>query len=325
MTGLKLDPDYAEALEKTLSLLGDKPAVTPKVGDVEARRTATNRSWPILVSQLPPTLDVEKTHVGNVKSYDGYEVPLYRFAKKGESQSGSAPAIVYTHGGGYIGLSVELFSPVLAEYVSMSGVQIFAMDYRLSPEHSFPAPLEDCYAGLQYVHENATQFGIDPERIAIMGESAGGGLCAGAAILARNRGLKLAKQLVINGSLDDRNIKPKSFPELQRFATCSIEDNITCWDAYLGPGHEFKNYIAPPAAPARLENMSELAPLYLDVGALDIYRDEGIQYAMKVAKAGVEVELHVYPGVPHSFEILCPRTKMAKLAMQNRVRAMGSF
>ncbi|KAK5122889.1 hypothetical protein LTR85_003454 [Meristemomyces frigidus] len=325
MSALKLDAEYAEALEKTLSLLGDKPAIKPRIGDVEARRTATNRTWPILLSQLPPTSDVERTHIGSVESKDGFEVPLYRFAKKGGSQSDAAPAIVYIHGGGYFCLSVEVYSPLLSTYVSQSGVQIFAMDYRLSPEHRFPAPLEDCYAGLKYVHENAAQLGVDPERIGIMGDSAGGGLCAGTAILARNRGLKLAKQLVINGNLDDRNINPRSLSELAQFATWSFEDNITAWDAYLEPGHEFKNYIAAPAAPARLENTNELAPLYLDVGGLDILTDEGIAYAMKVGKAGVEVELHVYPGVPHSFEVFCPQTKIAKAAIQNRVRAMTSF
>lgn len=322
MTGLKLDPEYAKALEKTLSLLGDKPAVKPAPGDVDARRTATNRQWPILLSQLPPTPDVKMTHVGDVRSYDGFEVPLYRFARTGDNRKAPGPAVVYTHGGGYFCLCVELYSPLLSTYVSRTGVDIFAMDYRLPPEHCFPAPLEDCYAGLRYVHDNSAQFGVDPERIAVMGDSAGGGLCAGTAILARNRGLKLAKQLVINGNLDDRNVGPKSLPALARFTTWSIEDNITGWDAYLGPGHEFKNYIAPPAAPARLENMTELAPLYLDVGALDILRDEGIQYAMKVAKASVDVELHVYPGVPHSFEAFCPQTNIAKMAMQNRERAI---
>lgn len=325
MASLKLDPEYAQALEKTLSLLGDKPMVKPRVGDVATRRTSINQLWPTLLSQLPPTPCVEQTYIGDVKSYDGHEVPLYKFAKEDDSSASPAPAVVYIHGGGYFCLSVDMYSPLLSTYVSMSGVQLFAIDYRLAPENHFPAPLEDCYHGLQYVHDNAAKLGVDPERIAIMGDSAGGGLCAGTAILARNRGLTLAKQLVINGALDDRIVNMKSMPELADFVTWSIEDNITGWDAYLEAGHEFKNYIAPPAAPARLENVKGLAPLYLDVPALDILRNEGIEYAARLAKAGVEVELHVYPGVPHSFEAFCPQTGLARLAMQNRVRAMLSI
>ena len=93
----------------------------------------------------------------------------------------------------------------------------------------------------------------------------------------------------------------------------------------MEPGHEFKAYIAPPASPARLENMQGLAPLYLDVPALDILRDEGVEYASKCAKQGVEMELHVYPGVPHSFEAFAPETTLAKIALRNRVRAMTSL
>ncbi|KAK5128099.1 hypothetical protein LTR08_004204 [Meristemomyces frigidus] len=325
MAPLRLDPEYAQHLANVMSLFGTQTPPRAKVGDVATRRTASDDLWPILMAQLPPTPDVEKTHLGHAKSFDGHEVPIYRFAKKGASQDTAAPAIVYSHGGGFIALSVELYSPLISTYVAMSGVQIFAMDYRLAPEVRFPAPLEDCYAALQYVHDNAVLFGVDVARIAVMGDSAGGGLCAGTAILARNRGLPLAKQLVVHGNLDDRNIKTSAWPELAQFATWSSEDNITGWDAYIEAGHEFKNYIAAPAAPARLENMSDLAPLYLDVPALDILRDEGIEYARKAARAGVEVELHVYPGVPHSFEVLCPRTKIAKAAMENRVRAMISF
>ena len=113
-------------------------------------------------------------------------------------------------------------------------------------------------------------------------------------------------------------------PELAEFATWGIEDNITGWDAYLGSGHEFRTNIPAVAAPARLENMHGLAPLYLDVPALDILRDEGITYAAKVAEAGVAVELHVYPGVPHGFELFAPEIEMAKMVMRNRVRAILS-
>jgi len=326
MPQLTLNPEYAEALEKITKLLGGEEQPKTRVGDIETRRTSTNRLWPTLLAQLPGTPDVERTHVADIPSYDGYEVPLFRFAKKHIStRDESAPAIVYIHGGGFFSLSVDAYSPLLSTYVSLSGVTMYAMDYRLSPEHRFPKPLEDSYACLKYVHDNASQLGVDAACIAIMGDSAGGGLCAGAAILARNRDLLLAKQIIINGVLDDRTVNPRTMPEIEPFTTWTLEDNITAWDAYLEPGHEFKAYIAAPAAPARLGNASGLAPLYLDVPALDVLRDEGVAYAGRLLKAGVEAELHVYPGVPHSFEAFAPNIKLAKMAFENRVRAMTSF
>lgn len=325
MSSSLLNPEYVDAIEQAFGLRGDEQLPKPKVGDVESRRATINRSWPTLLAQLPAKPDVVKTHIADVASYDGYKVPLYRFFKKHDRPEAPGPAVVYIHGGGFICLSIEQYSPLISTYVSLSGVSIYAMDYRLAPEHRFPAPLEDCWACLKHVHDNAAQLGVDPNRIAIMGDSAGGGLCAGVAILARNRDFKLAKQLVINGNLDDRNTKPNSSPELAKYATWTIEDNITGWDAYLESGHEFKKFIAPPASPARLENFTGLAPLYLDVPALDILRDEGIDYAARLAKAGVEVELHVYPGLPHSFEAFAPNIRLAKMAFGNRVRAMTSF
>lgn len=221
-------------------------------------------------------------------------------------------------------LSVDMYKPLLQYYVSMSGVPIYAMEYRLSPEHPFPSPVEDCFAGLKFVHNNAAGLDVDPFRIMLMGHSAGGGLCAGTSVLARDRGVYVAKQLVIHGNLDDRTVDSNSMPELAEFASWTIEDNITGWNAYLGEGHESKNNIPPSAAPARLEDMTGLAPLYLDVPALDILRDEGIKYARRVAEAGIPVELHVYPGAPHAFELFTPEISMTKLVMQNRIRAMKS-
>jgi len=229
MPDLSLNPEYAQTLEQALKLLDDQPKQKPRVGDVESRRTTIEASWPRLLSQLSPTSSVEKTHVANVSSYDAHEVALYRFSKKDTPSNEAGSAIVYIHGGAYLCLSVELYAPLLSTYVASSGVTIYAMDYRLSPEHPFPAPLEDCYTSLKYVHDNATQLGVDPARIAVMGDSAGGGLCAGVAILARNRDLPLAKQIIISGILDDRTVNTKSMPELASFATWTIEDNITAW------------------------------------------------------------------------------------------------
>lgn len=323
MPQLKYNPEYATAMQAFLSKV-EMPAELPKVGDILSRRQNIDKLMCDILSLLPPISDVEQDLIANVKSYDGFEVPLYRFTKIGAAVSGSEPAIVYTHGGGYFCLSVEIYRPLLQTYVSTTGVTLYAMDYRLPPEHPFPAPVEDCFTGLTYIFDNAAQLGVDPTRIILMGDSAGGGLCAGTAVLARDRGLDVAKQIVIHGNLDDRNVVPGSMPDLKAVATWGMEDNITGWDAYLGSGHESRNDVPAAAAASRLEDLTGIAPLYLDVPALDILRDEGIQYAGRVANAGIPVELHVYPGVPHRFELFAPETAMAKMVMQNRVRAILS-
>lgn len=323
MAELAYDQEYASALQSFLSKV-EMPAAAPKVGDIVTRRHNINKLMGDILAQLPPVSDVEEKLIANVKSYDQHEIPLYAFTKVGAAVTGSEPAIVYTHGGGYFCLSVEIYKPLLQTYVSTTGVTFYAMDYRLPPEHPYPAPVEDCFAGLKFVFDNAAELGISPTRLILIGDSAGGGLCAGTAILARDRGIALAKQIVIHGNLDDHNVVPDSMPELKPLATWGIEDNITGWDAYLGPGHESRSDVPPSAAAARLKDCTGLAPLYLDVPALDILRDEGIQYAGRVANAGVPVELHVYPGVPHGFELFAPETQMAELVMQNRIRAILS-
>lgn len=322
MSGLSYEKEFGKAVEAVLSKVQIPPK--PEVGDVKTRRENTNKLMSELMAKLPSASDVDKALVGHAKSHDGHDVAIYRFKKETPSIVSPGPAIVYCHGGGYFCLSVDIYQPLLKYYVSQSGVPIYAMEYRLPPEHPFPSPVEDCYAGLKFVQNNAAGLDIDPFRIILMGDSAGGGLCAGTAILARDRGLPVAKQIVIHGNLDDRTVDPKAFPELAEFASWGVEDNITGWNAYLGEGHESKDETPPAAAPSRITDLTGLAPLYLDVPALDILRDEGIKYASRVAETGIPVELHVYPGVPHGFELFTPNIAMAKMVMQNRIRAIKS-
>jgi acetyl esterase/lipase len=154
-----------------------------------------------ILAQLAPVSDVEEKLVANVKSYDQHEVPHYAFTKVRAAVTGFGPAIVYTHGGGYFCLSVEIYRPLLQTYISMTGVTLYAMDYRLPPEHPYPAPVEDCFAGLKFLFDNAAELGISPARLILLGDSAGGGFCAGTAILGRDRGIALAKQFVVHGKI----------------------------------------------------------------------------------------------------------------------------
>jgi acetyl esterase/lipase len=200
-------------------------------------------------------------------------------------------------------------------------VPLLAVDYRLAPEHPHPGPVEDCYAGLAWLAEHAGELGVDPGRIALLGESAGGGLAAAAALLARDRGLAVARQILIYPMLDDRTTAPD--PALAPFALWTYDDNYTGWHALLGDKTGTAD-VPASAAPARAADLAGLPAAYIEVGELDIFRDEDIEYARRLAAAGVSVELHVHPGCPHGFELTAPDSAVARRARADRLRALAS-
>src|SRR6185295_11303821 len=195
---------------------------------------------------------------------DGATLPLGWY-RTPSAQPGSA--VLYLHGGGMIfGLEHlgELYDLAVRDYVARSGVPMLVVDYRIAPEHPHPTPVEDCYAALRWLADNATTLGVDPARIAVMGDSAGGGLAAGVCLLARDRGgPPVAQQLLIYPMLDDRAQMPD--PQLLPFLTWTYDDNVTGWTALLGDGAG-TDTVPPYAAPARARDLAGLPDTYLDVG-----------------------------------------------------------
>jgi len=192
--------------------------------------------------------------------------------------------VLYLHGGGMIVGSVAIFDGPVSRYVARTGVPMLSLEYRLAPEHPHPTPVEDAYTGLVWLTDHAAELGIDPGRIAVMGDSAGGGLAAGVAILSRDRkGPAVARQLLVYPMLDDRTTTPD--PYIAPFAGWSYDDNATGWNALLGPGHEYRE-VDPSAAPGRLQDAAGLPPAYIEVGQLDIFRDEDVRYALTLSRAG---------------------------------------
>jgi acetyl esterase/lipase len=211
-----------------------------------------------------------------------------------------APAAIYdVHGGGFLLGSIDMFDAHNLRLARELGVVVVTVDYRLAPEHPYPAPLEDCYAGLVWTAKNADALGIDPSRIAIHGESAGGGLCAGLALLARDRGgPSIAFQYLGVPELDDR----LDTPSMQAFTDTPIWNRpnaVVSWDAYLGAGKRGTPDVPIYAAPARATDLTDLPPAYVSVMEFDPLRDEGIAYAQGLMHAGVSVELHAFPGTFH--------------------------
>jgi len=205
------------------------------------------------------------------------------------------------HGGGMIVGNLDADNVLLSEYVEQIGCVAVSVEYRLAPENPHPAPVEDCYAGLVWTVEHADELGIDATRLAIGGGSAGGGLAAGTALLARDRGgPALCYQMLVYPMLDDRNTTPSSY-EITDLGIWDRAANIGGWQALLG-GQAGTEGVSPYAAPARATDLSGLPPAFIDVGTADLFRDEDIDYAQRLMRAGVPVELHVYPGAYHAFE-----------------------
>jgi acetyl esterase/lipase len=211
-----------------------------------------------------------------------------------------APAAIYdVHGGGFVVGSIDIFDGHNLRLARELGVVVVTVDYRLAPEHPYPAAIEDCYAGLVWTAKNADSLGIDPDRIAIHGQSAGGGLCAGLALLARDRGgPSIAFQYLGVPELDDR----LDTPSMRNFTDTPIWNRpnaIVSWDAYLGAGKRGGPDVPIYAAPARATDLTGLPPAYVSVMEFDPLRDEGIAYAQALLHAGVSVELHAFPGTFH--------------------------
>lgn len=314
---LTLDPQVAAALAPMMAAMGD--VVPLPAGDVQGRRPVTEDVMAATAAAQPMPADVKITDF-TAMAGDGAEIPLRWYEK-----AGTAPgsAVLYLHGGGMIMGSVALYDGPVARYVSRSGVPMLSVDYRLAPEHPYPVPAEDCYAGLEWLSAHAAELGADPARIAVMGDSGGGGLAAAVTLLARDRlGPALAWQVLICPMLDDRNTTPD--PEIAPFAVWTYDDNITGWGALLGDaagGPDVPVY----AAPARVTDAGGLPAAYIEVGQLDIFRDEDLAYAQRLSRAGVNVEFHLHPGVPHEFETFAYDTDVARRCTADRIRVLRSL
>lgn len=209
------------------------------------------------------------------------------------------PCLYSIHGGGYVIGRHTFDDGMMARLCPAIGLVGVSVDYRLAPETPYPGPLEDCYRGLQWVLDNAGELGVDPERIGVIGGSAGGGLAAALALLCRDRGgPALAFQVLDSPMLDDRQVTASS--RRDGLPVWSRESNEFGWRAYLGDLYG-RDDVPPTAAAARATDLSGLPPAYVSVGAVDGFLDEDVDYATRLARAGVPVDLRVYAGACHGY------------------------
>ena len=317
---LRIDAQVLAELSPLLQAIGETES--PAIGDVENRRINGHRMFDYVASTWEPVAGVQLDR-HTLTTADGAMLDLAWYHTPA-GQPGSA--VLYLHGGGMIfGLEHlgRLYDLAVRDYVATSGVPMLVVDYRIAPEHPHPTPVEDCYAALRWLADNAAMLGVDYARIGVMGDSAGGGLAAGVSLLARDRGgPPVAQQLLIYPMLDDRTRMPD--PQLLPFLTWTYDDNVTGWTALLG-NSAGTDVVSPYAAPARATDLTGLPDTYLDTGDLDIFRDEDISYARRLSDAGVPTELHLHPGCPHAFEALARRADVSQRAIGDRLRRLRTL
>jgi acetyl esterase/lipase len=311
---LTIDPQIMQVLAETASQSGKLEAL-PR-GDWQGRRSQVDASSALF------TLDIDNPEEIKTRDYgipvaDGTEIILRHYH---HATAASEAALLYTHGGGKFACSLETHDSICRYYVAKTGINLFAVDFRLAPEFPFPTSVEDSYDALCWLSENASRLGLDSHRIGIAGDSGGGGFAAGVALMARDRqGPALKKQILVYPMLDDRNVTPD--PLVAPYAVWSYDDNYTGWQCFLGEDIGTQR-VSPYAAPSRETNLTNLPPAFIDVGDLDIFRDESIDYAQRLSRAGVQTELHVYPGAPHAFDVIAPQARLSQLAWEVRLRAI---
>lgn len=283
-----VDPDL-------LGFLDGFPPLVLSADNLEAVREATRQE-----SQLLPdteaAVQMTRRSAPGPKGAPDVDVLIYR----PQAETRLLPCILHMHGGGFVFGAPDADRRQHRTMAAELSCCVVSVDYRLAPETPFPGAIEDCYAVLAWLMANAETLGVDPARIGVMGESAGGGLAAALALLARDRAEhRLAFQHLIYPMLDDRTAQPPH-PNAGEFIW-TAHNNRFGWAALLR-GQAGSDEVSPYAAPARALDLSRLPPTFIATGALDLLAQENLDYARRLMSAGVSVELHLYPGAFHAFD-----------------------
>lgn len=299
-----LDADHLASFERIPQRDLDPTDIAGTVASIRKAGAARLAAAPPV---LPASVAIED-HVA--PGEDGQpDVPVRLYRRR--DVTGTTAAFYWIHGGGMVGGSVDASDAYCVWIAEELGILVASVEYRLAPEHPYPAPLDDCHAGLRWLVQGAADLGADPARIAIGGGSAGAGLAAGLALRVRDGGeIALAYQHLVYPMLDDRNETASAHAILDS-RVWNRDANHVGWNAYLG-GRAGQDGVEAYAAPARAQDLSGLPPTYICVGTLDLFLDEDITYARRLLAAGVPTELHVYLGAFHGSTGTVPKAALSQ-------------
>jgi acetyl esterase/lipase len=305
-----IDPESRQPLDQLLAVM---PGGFNAVPDIIARRDVFSQMVAAMAPPPNPNVTREDATVPGPPGAPDVSVRVYRPV----NASATLPGVYFIHGGGMIIGSIESENAVAEDVCEQVGAVVVSVEYRLAPENPHPAQSEDCYAGLVWMARNAAELGFDPGRLAVYGGSAGGGLTIAVALLARDRGFPAIRfQMPIYPMIDDTNETASSY-EITDVGIWDRPANIEAWQWYLGRGKPDQY-----AAPARAEDLSGLPPAFIDVGTVDMFRDEDIAFAMRLMQAGVPTELHVNPGAYHASEMLATEAALSERIWERRFAAL---
>lgn len=259
-----------------------------------------------------PGVTVEKKTITTAEG----EVTVYIYQP--EHSSGNNPSIFWTHGGGFI-MGRADSNDFVGAFAKQLNATVVSVDYRLAPEHPFPAGHNDSYAAFLWMVEHAEELGIDPNRIAIGGDSTGAGMAAGLALRNRDeQGPAIALQLLIYPMLDNLHNTPSG--AIEDYPIWNRTTSFNAWEMYLNgtPGTQ----ASPYASPARAKDVSGLPKTFLTVGTVDLFRDEVIDYAQRLMAAGVPTQLAVFPGAYHGSQVFVPDASISQQMISTYVAAL---
>ncbi|GAA0689795.1 alpha/beta hydrolase [Streptomyces malaysiensis subsp. malaysiensis] len=308
------DPELATALAAIHELMppggsGAGPGATPPE-DVPGMRPVTNETL-----ERDGAFRVEERSVPGPAGAPDVSLLICRLA----DAATPVPALYHIHGGGMTVGDNRTGVPEMLDLAQELRLSVVSVEYRLAPGTRHPGPVEDCYAGLVWTAEHAAELGIDRERVIVVGGSAGGGLAAAVALLARDRGgPALLGQVLMCPMIDDRNDTP-SARQMTGVGVWDRAANEAGWTALLGAARGTDD-VSPYAAPARAADLSGLPPAFVDVASAETFRDEDVDYARRIWQAGGEAELHVWTGGFHGFDSMAPQAAISRDAWQARLR-----
>ncbi|MDF2991215.1 MAG: lipase [Microbacterium sp.] len=313
--GIRNRPPFDPELDTMLEIIG---AMVPSTLTAEMIPLMRGGALPGMPTreEILETAQLQSRDV-TIPGYQGAEIVVSVIEPRG--RTGRGPGIFHTHGGGMI--FGDRFTAVegFAEWLHRYNAVMVSVEYRLAPEFPDPYPVEDCYAGLVWTAEHADDLGIESGRLLIAGGSAGGGLAAGVALLARDRqGPPLIGQLLMYPMLDDRDATVSTH-QIEGVGVWDRGSNLLGWNALLGERRGTDD-VSIYAAPARATDLSNLPPAFIDCGSAEVFRDEDVAYASAIWAAGGHAELHVWPGGFHAFEGFAPQAALSHDAIDARDR-----
>ncbi|KAF7164598.1 hypothetical protein CNMCM5623_009055 [Aspergillus felis] len=321
MSGFKLArPPY----DAELAIIRD---TFPPFGPITNELIIAHHEDPSLYGPLPSVSDLIKGRPIVHKEYEiaGFKAedpPVLLSVFTPTSSCDNRPCVYFMHGGGMIFLNRHVGLEQPLDWVMETGCVLVSVEYRLAPENPQPAALHDCYAGLRWIHSNSADLlGVDRTRIMVAGHSGGSTLAAGIALFARDQedGPGICAQLLACPMIDDRNTSTSS-RQFEDEEPWDRKSSVAAWAAVLEHrGNDYGLAVSPYFAPARAEDLSGLPQAWIDVGSTDVFRDEAVSYASRLWEAGVQAELHVWPGGFHGFDMMAPNSTLGKKAIRAKM------